>query len=71
MSSNTPTGPTYGVFISQVHRFFRANNTMDGFYVDVNSLVHKLEKQGFVINKLRYHLAKFLLKNFIKVTFKY
>ena len=33
MSSNVPTNPTYGVFISQVHRFLIANSNVKYFLI--------------------------------------
>ena len=71
MSSNVPLGHTYGVFISQVHRFFVANNTLEGFYNEVKGLVIKLLHQGFIKNKLKYYMAKYLDKRFLEFTFKY
>ena len=71
MSSNVPLGPTYGVFISQVQRFFVANNTLEGFYKEVKGLVFKLLHQGFIKNKLKYYMAKYLDKRFLEFTFKY
>ena len=71
MSSNIPSGPAYGVYISQVYRYFRANNNIDGFYTEVKELSRKLVDQGFTVNKLKYHICKFFRKHFLEFTFKY
>ena len=71
MSSNVPVGPTYGVFMSQLNRYLVANNDIVGFYSETKTLVNKLVKQGFKLNKLKYFLAKFINKNLLKFTFKF
>ena len=61
MSSNVPTNPTYGVFISQVHRFLIANSDVKYFYDEVKGLTSKLIGQGFVKSKMKYFLCKYFL----------
>ena len=71
ISGNVPVTPTYGVFISQVHRFFTANNSIEGFYAEVKALTSKLVKQGFTRNKMKYFLVKYVHNRFLDITFKY
>ena len=71
MASNVPIGPTYGVFISRVHSFYMANNKVEGFYSEVKNLINKLVKQGYLLSKMKYHLAKYFNKHFLDFTFKY
>ena len=69
ISGNVPVTPTYGVFISQVHRFFTANNSIEGFYAEVKALTSKLVKQGFTRNKMKYFLVKYVHNRFLDITF--
>ena len=71
MDSNVPARSSYGVFTSQVYRLFRANSGITGFYNSTRHLMDKLLKQGFNSGLLKYHLAKFLNKHFLEITFKY
>ena len=71
MDSNVPARSSYGVFTSQVYRLFRAISGITGFYNSTRHLMDKLLKQGFNNGLLKYHLAKFLNKHFLEITFKY
>ena len=61
MPSNVPTNPTYGIFISKVHRFLIANSDVKYFYDEVKGLTSKLIGQGFVKSKMKYFLCKYFL----------
>ena len=72
--SNVPKSSLSGVVVSQIHRMFRANSTINGFIVNIKSLFDKLcDKlcgQGF--NKGHVSLlSKFENKNFLDIIYKY
>ena len=52
MCSNTPTKPTYGVYISQLIRISRICDKFDSFIKRHRLLTDRLIKQGFWYSKL-------------------
>ena len=50
--TNIPVKPAYGVFISQLVRFTRINQNINGFIKDTIEIIQKLSKQNYNINKL-------------------
>ena len=70
--SNVPKSSLSGVVVSQIHRMFRANSTINGFIVNINkSLFDKLCGQGFNKGHLVSLLSKFKNKNFLDIIYKY
>ena len=59
LDGNIPNNQSYGVFISQLVRFVRINNTFEGFFNNTKYLVDKLLNQGFSIAALRKKFLKF------------
>ena len=70
-TSNVPESSLFGVFTSQVYRMFRANSTIQGFYVNIKQLIEKLGRQGFSKKVLLYKVQQFVKNNFLKITYKY
>ena len=62
MRSNIPSGPAYGVYISQLVRFARICSTLDGFIERNRNISRKLMKQGFLYSKLVKSFKKFYSK---------
>ena len=62
LSGNIPIEQTYGVFYSQVVRYFHANNVVNNFVDSVKQLISKLIHQNFNKNRLMFYLHKFLVK---------
>ena len=59
LSSNIPSSPAYGVFISQLIRFTRASSSFECFILRAVRLSNKLLGQGYVKERLRSSLRKF------------
>ena len=59
LSSNIPTSPVYGVFISQLIRYARACSSYGCFILRATRLSHKLLEQGYVKEHLKSSLRKF------------
>ena len=57
LSSNIPSSPAYGVFISQLIRYARASSSYECFILRAVRLSNKLPGQGYV--RLRSSLRKF------------
>ena len=63
LSGNIPSGPAYGVFISQCKRFTEVNCTLENFITDIKSLQSRLVKQGFSSYKLQDRFKTFANNN--------
>ena len=59
LSSNIPSSPAYGVFISQLIRYARACSSYECFILRVARLSSKLLGQGYVMERLKSSLRKF------------
>ena len=59
LSSNIPSSPAYGVFISQLIRYARASSSYECFILRAVRLSNKLLGQGYVMERLRSSLRKF------------
>ena len=59
LSSNIPTSPAYGVFISQLLRYARACSSYGCFILRAARLSNKLLEQGYVKERLKSSLRKF------------
>ena len=59
LSSNIPTSPAYGVFISQLIRYARACSSYGCFILRATRLSDKLLEQGYVKERLKSSLRKF------------
>ena len=59
LSSNIPSSPAYGVFISQLIRYARACSSYECFILRAVRLSNKLLGQGYVKECLRSSLRKF------------
>ena len=59
LSSNIPSSPVYGVFISQLIRYARASSSYEYFILRTMRLSNKLLGQGYVKERLRSSLRKF------------
>ena len=59
LSSNIPTSPAYGVFISQLIRYARACSSYECFILRATRLSNKLLEQGYVKERLKSSLRKF------------
>ena len=59
LSSNIPSSPAYGVFISQLIRYARASSSYECFILMAVRLSNKLLGQGYVKERLRSSLRKF------------
>ena len=57
--SNIPAAPAYGVYISQLIRYFRACGSYNDFLERGLLLSRKLLNQGFLLVKLKSSLRKF------------
>ena len=58
-SSNFPSSPAYGVFISQLIRYARACSSYECFILRAARLSSKLLGQGYVMERLKSCLRKF------------
>ena len=59
LSSNIPTSPAYGVFISQLIRYARACSSYGCFILRATRLSNKLLEQGYVKERLKSSFRKF------------
>ena len=59
LSSNIPSSPAYGVFISQLIRYARACSSYECFILRAARLSLKLLGQGHVMERLKSSLRKF------------
>ena len=59
LSSNIPTPPAYGVFISQLIRYARACSSYGCFILRATRFSNKLLEQGYVKERLKSSLRKF------------
>ena len=59
LSSNIPTSPAYGVFISQLIRYARACSSYGCYILRATRLSNKLLEQGYVKERLKSSLRKF------------
>ena len=59
LSSNIPSSPAYGVFISQLIRYARACSSYDCFNLRARRLSSKLLKQGYLVARLKSSFRKF------------
>ena len=59
LSSNIPSSPAYGVFISQLIRYARACSSYECFILRAMRLSNKLLRQGYVKERLKSSLRKF------------
>ena len=59
LSSNIPSSPAYGVFISQLIRYARACSSYECFILRAARLSSKLLGQGYVRERLKSFLRKF------------
>ena len=59
LSSNIPSSPAYGVFISQIIRYARACSSYECFILRVVRLSNELLGQGYVKERLKSSLRKF------------
>ena len=59
LSSNIPSSPAYGVFISQLIRYARACSSYDCFILRARRLSSKLLKQGYLVERLKSSFGKF------------
>ena len=60
LSSNIPSSPAYGVFISQLIRYARACSSYECFILRARRLSSKLLKQGYLVERLKSSFRKFL-----------
>ena len=59
LSSNIPSSPAYGVFISQLIRYARACSSYECFILRARRLASKLLKQGYIVERLKSSFRKF------------
>ena len=59
LSSNIPSSPAYGVFISQLIRYARACSSYECFILRAARLSSKLLRQEYVMERLKSSLRKF------------
>ena len=59
LSSNIPSSPAYGVFISQLIRYARASSSYECFILRARRLSSKLLKQGYLVERLKSSFRKF------------
>ena len=60
LSSNIPSSPAYGVFISQLIRYARACSSYECFILRARRLSSKLLKQGYLVECLKSSFRKVL-----------
>ena len=58
-SSNTPSGPSYGVYIPQLIRYAQCRSNYDDFRYRYKCLVDRLLSQGYVVLGLEKSFKKF------------
>ena len=59
LSSNIPSSPAYGVFISQLIRYARACSSCECFILRAKRLANKLLTQGYTTERLKSSFKKF------------
>ena len=59
LSSNIPSSPSYGVYISQLIRYARCCSYYDDFGYHHKLLVDRLLSQGYEVKRLRNSFEKF------------
>ena len=59
LSSNIPSSPAYGVFISQLIQYARACSSYECFILRARRLSSKLLKQGYLVERLNSSFRKF------------
>ena len=59
LSSNIPSSPAYGIFISQLIRYSRACSSYECFILRARRLSSKLLKQGYLAERLKSSFRKF------------
>ena len=59
LSSNIPSGPSYGVYISQLIRYARCSSHYDDFRYRHKCLVDRLLSQGFIALRIEKFFKKF------------
>ena len=59
LSSNIPSSPAYGVFISQLIRYARDCSSYECFILRARRLSSKLLKQGYLVERLKSSFRKF------------
>jgi len=59
LSSNIPSSPAYGVFVSQLVRYSRSSSDYLDFVKRSSILVARLAKQGFSLSRLHHAFKKF------------
>ena len=59
LSCNIPSGPSYGVYISQLIRYERCCSHYDGFRYRHKCLVDRLRSQGYIFLRLEKSFEKF------------
>ena len=59
LSSNIPSSPAYGVFISQLIRYAHACSSYECFILRARRLSSKLLKQGYLVERLKSSFRKF------------
>ena len=59
LSSNIPSSPAYGVFISKHIRYARACSSYECFFLRAARLSSKLLGQGYVSERMKSSLGKF------------
>ena len=64
LSSNIPSTPAYGVYVSQLIRYARAYSNYQDFMERGKMLTTKLLSQGYQTNKLVGTLKKFFCRNY-------
>ena len=62
LSSNIPSSPAYGVFISQLIRYAMACSFYECFILRAAQLSSKLLRQGYVMERLKSSLRKFYVR---------
>ena len=59
LSSNIPSSPAYGIFISQLIRYDRACTAYECYILRARRLSSKLLKQGYLVERLKSSFRKF------------
>ena len=70
LCGNIPSGPAYGVYISQLVRYSRCCQVYDDFMLRHRNLVTRLLAQGFTVHRLRKTFNRFC-NNYCKNIAKY
>ena len=59
LSSNIPSSPAYGFYVSQLVRYSRSSSDYSDFIKRGSILAERLTNQGFVISRLKHAFKKF------------